>query len=160
MGLFGELFIEKKFTQEEQVLIDEFVLNAANELDKAGFKVTFKPDRNTIVKPTADWESVTDIARYELFYQGKRINAYSSIEKQYLEFCKALSWRPFTKNKQSLFIRFSKNRDNMGETHWSKDIIIKNNNYSIDPKEYFDDFQKDFVKITISFIKYWSKKNG
>ena len=23
-----------------------------------------------------------------------------------------------------------------------------------------DDFQKDFVKITISFIKYWSKKNG
>ena len=158
MGLFGELFIEKKFTQEEQVLIDEFVLDAANELDKAGFKVTFKPDRNTKAKPTpGDW-SVTDIARYELFYQGKTINGDSSLEKQDLIFYKTLSWRAFGKNHQELFIRFSKNRDSMGETHWKNNIIFKNNNYSINPKEYFDDFQKDFVKITISFIKYWSNK--
>ena len=41
----------KKFTHEEEELIDQFLLNAAHELDKAGFKVTFKPNRNTKASP-------------------------------------------------------------------------------------------------------------
>ena len=65
----------KKFTHVEEELIDQFLLNAAHERDKAGFKVTFKPNRNTKAKSTSDWDSVTDIARYELSHQGKKINA-------------------------------------------------------------------------------------
>ena len=47
----GKKFHRKKFTHEEEELIDQFLLNVAHELDKAGFKVTFKPNRNTKASP-------------------------------------------------------------------------------------------------------------
>ena len=45
MALFGKLFTKKKFTVGEKELIEDFVTGASNDIDKQGFKVTFKINR-------------------------------------------------------------------------------------------------------------------
>ena len=67
MALFGKLLTKKKFTVGEKELIDDFVTDASNDIEKQGFKVTFKRNRDKKALHSDD-----DLICYDIFYQNEQ----------------------------------------------------------------------------------------
>ena len=160
MALFGKLFTKKKFTVGEKELIEDFLTGASNDIDKQGFKVTFKRDRNLEAKFTTRF-SDNDMICYNTFDQNKLLN----YDQRELSFTKMHYFEVITKSFVKIDIHFvgrgTYEYDPLGPyyeginvegNHY--EIETAHNNYQrIDPKEFFDTIRRIFVKNITTILK-------